>query len=205
MIENSKKYSEILCSRYKCKNMEQDIASDALVYVLNCCGDVEKNFEDDDRIARNIIKARIHLFIKNKCLSRLSKPIVTSLHREFTTYKGDREEENVFDRGIEDKSQNVEVKAEEKIMNAIKKNQKKNKQEKCIEMLMKYINLGLKREQAMAKVGQMCGISPEEMLKANARLFNRAKKSKSNTKWKLYFRRIIFSKNYCILSVFIVK
>ena len=42
MIESAKKSSITLCKKYNCKNMIQDFASDALEYVLEKCGDIEK-------------------------------------------------------------------------------------------------------------------------------------------------------------------
>lgn len=58
------------------------------------------------------------------------------------------------------------LKNTQKELERIKEKQKIDAQGACIEMLNKYKELGLTKEQVIKKTGLMLGVSPEEMLKA---------------------------------------
>ncbi len=164
ILRSTKKFAGLLCLKYYCKSEVQDIASKSIVYVLDKCGDVDKNFVDDEKSAEKIIKARIYYFIKYECLKSLGQPKVGSFYGTFT-YKGNEEERNVFDRGIKDDSQNVQDELEEKELKQIKKRQETNPEETYIELLMRNIESGLNREEALLKTAKVLGITPQEMLK----------------------------------------
>ena len=128
-----------LCSRYGCKDRVQDIASDALVYVLEKCGDIEKNYCDNEELNIKFIGGRIYNYIRFSCLSlslRSKREGSTLLHKKFTNHKGSEEEINVFDRGIEDKEQeSIEDEVERKVLEGIKKKQEeKKKKMTCLSM-----------------------------------------------------------------------
>lgn len=163
IIQKAAKTSKDLCLKYRCKHMEQDIAGDAIVYVLQKCGDIDKNFYDKEEAAEELIKARMYMFIKYRCLTNLGKPKQYYFYGKYS-YKGDKNERNVFDRGIEDKTENVQNEVEEKILEEIKRKKEKNPEEACIELLKMHIESGLDKEEAITRTGQVLGVNPEVMV-----------------------------------------
>lgn len=164
ILKYAQKISRSKCKRYGCKNLQEEFASQSTVYVLEQCGDIERNFGEDEEIARKSVFLRMSTFIKYRCLEN-TKPKEIGFDRKFI-YKGSEEEINVFDKGIEDKSQNIQDEVEERILNEIKKKLKLNPEEACIELLKINVEAGLTREEALAKTGKMLEMSPEEMLKS---------------------------------------
>ena len=168
IMEITNEISIKLCSRYGCKDRVQDIASDALVYVLEKCGDIEKNYSDNKELIIGIMRGRIYHYIRFSCLSlslKAKREASTLLHKKFTNNKGSEEEINVFDRGIEDKEQeSVQDEIERKVLEEIKKKQEENPEEACMELLSQYVELGFAREEALSKTSEKLGLSSEEML-----------------------------------------
>ena len=164
IIEKAGEISRMLCSKYRCKHMQQDIASDTIEYILKKSGEIEKNFYDNKEIAENRICARINFYIKCKCLKSLSKSQKYDFYIRYT-YKDDGKRSNIFDIGIKDETtQDIEKEILEEMEEKSKEKSKENPEEKCIELLMKNIELGLSRENALAKTGEMLNLNPEEML-----------------------------------------
>ena len=164
IIEKAGEISRMLCSKYRCKHMQQDIASDTIEYILKKSGEIEKNFYDNKEIAENRICARINFYIKCKCLKSLSKSQKYDFYIRYT-YKDDGKRSNIFDIGIKDETtQDIEKEILEEMEEKSKEKSKENPEEKCIELLMKNIELGLSRENALEKTGEMLNLNPEEML-----------------------------------------
>ena len=168
MLNSARKISIKLCKRYGYKDRVQDIASDALVYVLEKCGDIEKNYGDNEELSIKFIGGRIYNYIRFSCLSlslKSKREGSTLLHRKFTNHKGGEEEINEFDAGIKDKEQeSIEDEVERKVLEEIKKKQEENPEEACMELLSQYVEVGYKREEALSKTSEKLGLSSEEML-----------------------------------------
>ena len=158
IIDEAERSSKILCKKYNCNNVAQDLAGDAIEYLLKKCGFIEKNFSDDDCQSKNLIGASIYLHIKYNCLKKLRLPKENSLYRTFT-YKGEEKEGNI---GIKDETQNTENEVEEKILKENLKN--KSMEEICIEILLDNINRELSSEEVIEIMSKKLKISKEDML-----------------------------------------
>lgn len=164
IVEEAERVSRRNCNRYRCRHMQSDIASDSIAYILQKCGDIGKNFDDDEKNAKKFIRLRIQTYIKYKCISQIKKTREYSFHREFT-YKGDQQESNVFNRGIKDNSVNLEEAVEEKILSKEEQMKQESIGQNYTELLMKNIKKGLPLEEALERTGFLLKLPKEELLK----------------------------------------
>lgn len=84
----------ITCKRYKLLRDKEDFESEALLYMLQNCGDIEKNFFDckDNQTLINMIICRLKIFLREKIVVRLrinNKFISGSHFYEKVKSKGD--------------------------------------------------------------------------------------------------------------------
>lgn len=166
ILEEAEKFSKSSCNKYYCRHLQPDIASDSIVYILQKCGEIEKNFEDDEDISKKLIRLRIRTYIKYSCIKQLNKPKENSFAGRFQTHKGDVKEKNVFDRGIKDNSQNIEDEVEYKISLETEKNRESDDMgQTYAQILMQNINQGLTVEEALEKMESQLDINQEEILK----------------------------------------
>ena len=130
------------------------------------CGDIEKNFEDNEDILKKIIRLRISIYIKYRCIQQLKRPTEISFGGTYQNHKGDEKEINVFDRGIKDDSQDIEDKVADQILleeeDEIKS---ENIGQTYAQILMHNINQGLTVEEALKKMESKLNIKKEEILK----------------------------------------
>ena len=160
MIRCARKTAMKLCSKYGCKN--KNIASDALVYILEKRGDIEKNYSDNENLCRELIGKIMYTHIKFSCLRNLRKKNENT-HRRFTSHKGSQEEINVFNSGIKDDTENG---IQDEVVGEIKGKQENSPEEASIELLSYYIEQGYTREEVLSKTSEELGMSRKKMLKA---------------------------------------
>lgn len=146
--------------------MQPDIASDSIMYILQKCGEIEKNFEDDEDTSKKLIKLKMRTYIKYRCMKQLRRPKEKSFVKRYQNHKGDEKDTNVFDRGIKDNSQNVEDEVERKILLETEKSKtSEDIGQTYAEMLMQNINQGLTVQEALEKIESQLDINQEEILK----------------------------------------
>lgn len=162
ILQSTKNTSRKICLKYGCKYMEKDLMGDTIVYILENCGDIEKNYgysNENKDIVNKILIGRIHLYIKYKYLDSIKKTKVYSIQ---TKYKV-RDTEEFEEMQLKDKTVKVEDEVENKILKEVKP---KNLEQECIRVLRRYVESGLGREEALRKTGEELGMDPEEMLTA---------------------------------------
>lgn len=73
-----------MCKRYKRLNQMEDFESEAIMYMFQNCGDIEKNFKDckDDQTLINMIIARLKLYLREKIIEqlRISNKFISASH-----------------------------------------------------------------------------------------------------------------------------
>ena len=181
IVKEAEVISRINCNRYGCRHLQSDIASDSIVYVLQKCGDIAKNFDDDEKNAKKFIRLRIKTYIKYRYISQIGKPREYSFHRKFT-HKSNQKESNVFNTGIKDDSVNLEDEVEEKVLSKEKRKEQENIGEECAELLMENIKKGLPLDEALETTGYLVNLTKEELLKILRNYMITTKKVRGNDK-----------------------
>lgn len=166
ILEEAEKRSKINCNKYACRYLQPDIASDSVMYILQKCGEIEKNFENNESISKELIRLKIRTYIKYRCMQQLKKPREKSFVKRYQNHKGDEKDINVFDRGIKDDSQNIEDEVERKVLSETKEIKKSEDiGQTYAEILMQNINQGLTVQEALEKMENQLDMNQEEILK----------------------------------------
>ena len=71
LLEVVNKLSKELAAKYRMRNIEEDIASETLIYILNNKGDIVKNSETDEE-ALSSIEGYMYISLKYKCIKNLT-------------------------------------------------------------------------------------------------------------------------------------
>ena len=168
ILEYAYEFSKTLCKRYKCTTKTEDFAGQAIIYILERCGDIEKNYEDNLEETQEIIKKRIYMNIKLKCMSELRK--VKRAKSSYTIVRRKEEEKEISIFELKGKNNNeyyeqndVQNQVEE-IITSEEKKQIEQPEELCVETLKGYINNGASREEAIKRTSQKLHMDPEKML-----------------------------------------
>ena len=183
IIKEAEKNSVTKSSRYGCRHLKSDLASDAIAYVLQNCGEIGKNFNENDIIARNLIKVKIKTYIKYKCIGSFAKPKENSFNVKFRNNKGEEKEVDRLARGIEDKKENLQNYVEEKLLkdsNGVET--KENEGKIYAKLLMKNMEQGLTLEQALEIVEKNIKVPKKEILETlkNYMILTRKVKQRKN-------------------------
>ncbi len=158
MINTAIKISNMYCRKYKYYVVKEDIISDSIMYIIEKCGYVEKNYTDEKQI-KQIIYNLIRKYIKNYFLwSNIKTYSIFGIDQ-------DGEEVSVFDKGIKDDSINVEKEVVESMLHEEQKLLVDNSlEESCLKLLKKYLELGYRENQAIVEVSNLVGIDIKELL-----------------------------------------
>lgn len=100
-----------MCKRYDMLRYMEDFKSDAIMYIFQNCGDIEKNFSDykDNQTLINMIIARLKIFLRGKIIEQLK------INNKFRSYN--HLYEKVKSKGcISSNDYNTEEKALESVM-----------------------------------------------------------------------------------------
>ena len=179
ILDQSDKISKINSKKYCCRHLQPDIASEAIVYLLQKGGEIEKNFEDNDEMAKELIILKIRTYIKYRCMQQLKKPKEISYQVRYTSYKGEGKEANILDR-VADNSQKLEEEVENRILIQEDDLQLKSIGQKYAELLMRNIEQGLTIEEALGKMESQLKKSQEEILKILRNYMIKTKKVRKN-------------------------
>ena len=159
MIESGTKISNKLTAKYKCDNIKDDIVSDSIMYIIEKCGNIEKNYLTEEQI-KIAIKA---IIIRNAI--RLIKR--SHRNKKYSIFRSDfLEETSIFDRGIKDTNINVEEEVIQKtIYEEMVYSNEETIEESCLRLLRKYLEFGYNEEKAMEEVSKYVGIDIKTLLK----------------------------------------
>ena len=182
ILRNAEKFSKMYSNRYNCKYLQMDLASDSIMYILQNCGDIEKNLGDNIEISKKIIILRIRIYIKYNCINQLKPRKEKSFYGVVRDPKNNMNEINVFDRGIKDESQDIESKVMEKMLDQQDISKEESIGGKYAKLLMKNINKGLTLDQALRKMENDMGLSQEDILKELRKYMIETKKVKETEK-----------------------
>ncbi|MCI8547237.1 MAG: hypothetical protein HFJ44_08470, partial [Clostridia bacterium] len=151
-VEFTKKYdSEImkiakdiargLCRKYGLKGMDEEYAAEATLYIIEKCGDLEANYEEDEDTLLTRIKQRTRLALKGKIIIDNFTVRETSITKYYCNSEDDLE--------IPDETTNVE----EEALQGLEENEKHNKEsiEKIIIRILKEIESGYDVDDVLEK------------------------------------------------------
>lgn len=84
IIDFARSLAVDLCRTYQAKQHVEDYAQDTMLYIIENCGDLEKNFEDDFDLCKGLIYTRAKAFIKGVIImGKKAKTIsVDSYHKD---------------------------------------------------------------------------------------------------------------------------
>ncbi len=176
LLESANKLSKILTSKYRMKNIAEDIASETLIYILNNKGDIVKNSETDEE-ALSGIKRYMYISLKYKCVKNLTINKEISLDSEIG-------EENRFTGGrkiheiIEDSKAEFEQK--------IESNLSESNEGDIVSRMKQCYEEGKNNTEAIETVIEEYGISKEELLEILRKELMKKKKIKKTKTGKVY-------------------
>lgn len=151
-VEFTKKYdSEImkiakdiargLCRKYGLKGMDEEYAAEATLYIIEKCGDLEANYEEDENTLLTRIKQRTRLALKGKIIIDNFAVRKTSITKYYCNSEDDLE--------IRDEITNVE----EEALKGLEEEGEDNKEgiEKIITRILKKIESGYDVDDVLEK------------------------------------------------------
>jgi hypothetical protein len=127
IIDFAKSLAVELCRTYQATQYIEDYAQDTMVYILEKCGDLEKNFEDDFDLCKGLIYTRAKAFIKGRIiLGKKAKTI------SLDSYYKDRKDNSL---SVIDREADVESKAIDEVKSIEDK-------EVLLKQVLEYIEIG---------------------------------------------------------------
>ncbi len=154
--EVARKISNYIYYKYNCKKRKlekDDLEQEALILIIQTCGDLEKNFDDDELSRMIYLRARINML---KHIGTESK--VVSISEYYKKYREKGDNKNT-DLTIKDENADTEKEAIEHYESEIE-------EISIIGYLSKLVEEGYDRNTALEKTASMFGIDKETMLEA---------------------------------------
>ena len=170
ILNSASRVSSVICSKYDCKNNINDMASDAMEYILLSSGQIEKNF-DGELDVKKAIESYMGRHIKYKCLENIKEAKKISYDDKFNTSKG---EGDSLQKQLKDDRTNTEAEA-------IRKIGKETLEKKCAKLVMRGIKGGLDKKQALIEASKALGIKPAEALTIMKEMQAKRKKTKADS------------------------
>lgn len=130
IIDFAKSLAIELCKTYQAKQHIEDYAQDTMLYIIENCGDLEKNFINDFDLCKGLIYTRAKAFIKGTIIMRKKSKTIS-----INSYYKDRKDNSL---NIKDKEVDVENKAIEKI----EETEETEDKEILINQVLRHIELG---------------------------------------------------------------
>lgn len=109
IIDFARSLSVDLCRTYQAKQHIDDYAQDTMLYIIENCGDLEKNFDDNFDLCKGLIYKRAKAFIKGRIIVGKKARTIS-----IDSYYKDRKDNSL---SIKDKDEDVEIKAIDKVEN----------------------------------------------------------------------------------------
>ena len=148
-----------LCKKYRINQRIEDYKQDMILYIIESMGDLERNLGNSNEIF-DIISKKIMRKYKGEILQSLKiSHKCQGMYRMGRIGKNDTE----FEIQYPDESINIIKEIEQKLETEnIDSNQ--DRMNKCINMLKKYIEIGVSKTEAIEKTAQSVNIDAETML-----------------------------------------
>ena len=141
-----------ICSYYSRKfnfnDVKEDCVSDSILFIYEKCGEIEKNFGENEMLVKKIISYKLLKFIKFKYLNRSTKKVIT-----ISTLTNNSSNNS----GIKDDTVNIEQELEETVV-IEELNKLGALEDKCVYLLSKYLEKGYTKEEAFAMIEKLIGI-----------------------------------------------
>ena len=157
-----------MCKRYKRLNQMEDFESEAIMYMFQNCGDIEKNFSDckDDQTLVNMTIARLKLYLREKIIEqlRISNKFISASHfYEKVKPKGDTLQDNNTEEIVLESA--IDETMESKVM--------------C--ELIRRFEKGMEKEDLLRSVQKDFGISKEALLELLSKRVEQKKKKNKDS------------------------
>lgn len=154
--KRKQKYNEI--------NNINDYAQDTMVYIIEHCGDLERNFKDNIDLCKALIYKRAEAFIKGKILFGKKRRTIS-----IDSYYTDRKDNSLI---INDKTQDTERKA----ISALEKNYTESD---LLTRVLEYINYGKTPIEAINLVADQNNIDMEELTQSIKEIYSKRSRVKA--------------------------
>ena len=171
ILKGAKEKANQICSKYNCKSLISDAASEAMSFILLQGGHIEKNFSDDTSKVRSIIIGSMSVHIKYMCLMHIKKAREYSYEVRYTSSRG---EEKSFERQLEDKKANTE----EQVLESM---EPESPARRCIKLVLQNVEDGLETKEAIKKAAKTLGIKPAEAMKLLRNLYDGNEETEQHT------------------------
>lgn len=165
-LEPVKRLVGTMCKRYRMLNHMEDLESEAIMYMFQNCGDIEKNFSDckDNQTLINMIIGRLKIFLSEKMINQLkiSNKFRSASHfYEKVKSKGDISSDNY----------NTEETALESVMD-------ETTESKVMCELIRRFENGMDKAELLESIQIDFGISKEALLKLLSKRVELKKRNK---------------------------
>lgn len=163
--EPVKRLVGVRCKKYRMLSHMEDFESEAILYIFENCGDIEKNFLDckDDQTLINMIIGRLNIFLCEKIIQQLK--ISNKFRRASHFY------EKVKSKGVISKDYNTEEKALESVIDET------TESKIMCELIRKFEN-GMDKSELLQSIQEDFCISKEALLGLLSRRVELKKKNK---------------------------
>lgn len=149
IIDISKSLSINLCKTYQSKQHIEDYAQDTMLYIIENCGYLEKNFNQDFKLCRGLIYIREKAFIKGIIIKgKKSKTI------SIDSFYKDRKDNSL---NIKDRKENVECEALDNV-------EKVEDSEELIKKVLVYVENGENPIEAIKQIAKINGIDFQKLI-----------------------------------------
>ena len=156
-----------MCKKYKMLSHMEDFESEAIMYMFQNCGDIEKNFSDckNNQTLINMIVGRLKIFLREKIIEQLKISSKTQSTNHFYTRRDNKE------YIIPDNKSNTEEIALESVMDAT------TESKVMCELIRRFEN-GLDKTELLESIQTDFGISKEALLRLLSKRVELKKKIK---------------------------
>ncbi len=134
---------------FKFSDIKEDCISDSILFIYEKCGEIEKNFYDNEALTKKIISYKLLKFIKFRYLSHSVKKVTTI---SILTNNSSN------NRGIKDNTINIEQELEEAMVTE-ELNKLEILEEKCMYLLCKYLEKGYTKEESIDLIEKILGLN----------------------------------------------
>ena len=149
IIDFARSLAVELCKTYQAKEHIEDYAQDTMLYIIENCGDLEKNFEDDFDLCKGLIYTRAKAFIKG----------IIIVGKKAKTISADNYYKNRKDNSLSIKSQDEEVEIE-----TIDKVETEKDRGMIINKVLSYIENGEDPIEAIKKIADANGLKFQDLI-----------------------------------------
>lgn len=164
IIDFSRSLAVKFCQKYNEINNINDYAQDTMVYIIEHCGDLERNFKDNIDLCKALIYKRAEAFIKGKILFGKKRRTIS-----IDSYYTDRKDNSLI---INDKTQDTERKA----ISALEKNYTESD---LLTRVLEYINYGKTPIEAINLVADQNNVDMEELTQSIKEIYSKRSRVKA--------------------------